>query len=115
MDPKVVLKNNIKEWIKYDSEIKNLQKLIKERRDKKKILTENLISVMKDHEIDCFDVNDGKILFTKNKVKAPLNKNNIIIALSKYFDNDDSVNINDIGKFIIENREITIKENIKKK
>ncbi len=33
----------IKNWVSYDSEIKNLQKSIKEIREKKKELTKNLI------------------------------------------------------------------------
>ena len=115
MDSKELLKQNIKEWMKYDSEIKNYQKLIKERREKKKLLTQNLIDVMKEHQIDCFDVNDGKIIYTKSKVKAPLNKNSIIMALEKYFQDDTEINIHEVGQFIIENREIVIKENIKKK
>ena len=91
MNTKEELIENIKNWVSYDSEIKNLQKSIKEIREKKKELTKNLIDVMKNHEIDCFDINDGKLLYTKNKVKTPLNKNNLMIALEKYFENE-SVN-----------------------
>ena len=82
-------------------EIKNLQKSIKEIREKKKELTKNLIDVMKNHEIDCFDINDGKLLYTKNKVKTPLNKNNLMIALEKYFENE-SVNVEDVTNFILD-------------
>jgi prefoldin subunit 5 len=114
MNTKEELVENIKRWVGYDTEIKNLQKSIKEIRQKKKELTESLIDVMKNHEIDCFDINDGKLLYTKNKVKTPLNKNNLIIALNKYFKNE-SVNVEDVTNFILDNREIKIKENLKKK
>jgi len=114
MNTKEELVENIKRWVGYDTEIKNLQKSIKEIRQKKKELTESLIVVMKNHEIDCFDINDGKLLYTKNKVKTPLNKNNLIIALNKYFKNE-SVNVEDVTNFILDNREIKIKENLKKK
>lgn len=114
MNTKEELVENIKKWVSYDHEIKILQKSMKEIREKKKELTKSLIDVMKNHEIDCFDINDGKLLYTKNKVKTPLNKNNLMIALEKYFENE-SVNVEDVTNFILENREIKIRENLKKK
>lgn len=114
MNTKEELVKNIKKWISYDYEIKNLQKSMKEIREKKKELTKSLIDVMKNHEIDCFDINDCKLLYTKNKVKTPLNKNNLMIALEKYFENE-SVNVEEVTNFILDNREIKIKENLKKK
>ena len=114
MNTKEELVENIKKWLSYDYEIKNLQKSMKEIREKKKELTKSLIDVMKNHEIDCFHINDGKLLYTKNKVKTPLNKNNLMIALEKYFENE-SINVEDVTNFILDNREIKIKENLKKK
>lgn len=114
MNTKEELVENIKRWVGYDQEIKKLQKSMKEIREKKKELTKSLIDVMKNHEIDCFDINDGKLLYTKNKVKTPLNKNNLMIALEKYFEKE-SVNVEEVTNFILDNREIKIKENLKKK
>jgi seryl-tRNA synthetase len=114
MITKEELVENVKKWVSYDSEMKNLQKAMKELREKKKNLTKNLIDVMKNHEIDCFDINDGKLLYTKNKIKTPLNKNNLMIALEKYFENQ-KINVEDVTNFILDNREIKIKENLKKK
>lgn len=114
MNTKEELVENIKKWVSYDYEIKNLQKSMKEIREKKKELTKSLIDVMKNHEIDCFDINDSKLLYTKNKVKTPLNKNNLMIALEKYFENE-GVNVEDVTNFILDNREIKIKENLRKK
>jgi hypothetical protein len=114
MNTKEELVENIKKWVSYDYEIKNLQKSMKEIREKKKELTKSLIDVMKNHEIDCFDINDGKLFYTKNKVKTPLNKNNLMNALEKYFENE-SINVEDVTNFILDNREIKIKENLKKK
>ena len=60
----------IKEWIQIESEIKLLQKEIKARRARKKELSETLVATMKDNEIDCFDINDGKLVYSKNKVTS---------------------------------------------
>jgi hypothetical protein len=68
METKEQLVNNIKEWIKMDAEISELKAQIKDRTNKKKTLTENLVSVMKTNKIDCFDINGGSLVYKKNKV-----------------------------------------------
>ena len=115
MTTKDVLVNKIKEWISHDDEIKNLQKQIKEHRTEKKALTGSLVDIMKTNEIDCFDINDGKLIFCKNKVKTPLNKKILLASLEKYFENTPEINAEDVGEFILESREIQIKENIRRK
>ena len=57
METKEQLITNIKEWIKYDTEISQLKAEIKDRTNKKKGLTVNLVSIMKSNTIDCFDIN----------------------------------------------------------
>ena len=59
METKEHLVNNIKEWIKLDNEISDLKAQVKEKTNKKKGLTENLVTVMKTNKIDCFDINGG--------------------------------------------------------
>ena len=115
MTTKDELVKKIKEWIHNDDSITNLQKSIKEYRANKKRLTNDLIEIMKNNEIDCFDVNSGKIIFYKNKVKTPLNKKSLLTSLEKYFDNDPNIDSEKVGNFILENREIKIKENLRRK
>jgi hypothetical protein len=115
MSNKEDLINSIKEWIHHDNAIKNLQKKIKEHRTEKKIQTNLLVDIMKSNEIDCFDINDGKLMFCKNKVKTPLNKKTLLITLEKYFENNPTINATDVSDFILENREIKILENIRRK
>ena len=52
MTEKTELINNIKSWIGLDNEIKILQKEIKNRREQKKLLTNELVGVMKNNDID---------------------------------------------------------------
>ena len=65
------LVSNIKQWITLDEEIKNLERQIKEKRNEKKENTETLVRIMRDNEIDCFDLdsNGGKLIYTKQKIK----------------------------------------------
>ena len=115
MKTKEVLVNKIKEWISHDDEIKNLQKQIKEHRSEKKELTSNLLDIMKTNEIDCFDINNGKIVFCKNKVKAPINGKTLLASLEAYFKNVPDIDPNNISQFILENRQTKITENIRRK
>ena len=56
----------IKDWIKIDNDLKEIQKVVREKREEKKMLTNELCEIMKNNEIDCFDMNDGKIMYTKS-------------------------------------------------
>lgn len=108
------LKEKIKDWLKLDNEIKILQKEIKERREAKKNYTKDIVDVMKDNKIECFDVKDGKLMYTKSKIKAPLSKKHLLSSLMLYFKNDPNL-VKEVGEFILNTREEKIKENIRKK
>ena len=57
--------NNVKNWIMLDNEIKDLQRIIREKRKEKKKYTENLVITMRENNIDCFDIQNGKLIYTK--------------------------------------------------
>lgn len=108
------LVNNIKEWIKIDNEVAQLKADIKERTNKKKQLTENLVTVMKTNSIDCFDINGGALVYKKNKVKKALSGKTLLTALQNYYKTDPKI-AEDIAKHVMDSREEQIKETIKRK
>lgn len=110
---KADLINIIKEWKQLDEELKLVQKQMKNKREKKKKLTEQLVKIMRTNEIDCFDINNGKLLYTQNKIKEPINKTYLLNVISKYFENDDSIEIDSVADFILDNRSIKYKEGIR--
>jgi len=114
VNAKEQLINNIKEWIKIDNEIAQLKIEIKERTNKKKTLTENLVTVMKTNSIDCFDITGGALVYKKNKVKKPINGKTLLLALQNYYKNDAKV-AEEITKHIMDSREEQVKETIKRK
>jgi hypothetical protein len=114
METKEQLVNNIKEWIKIDNEIAQFKQDIKERTNKKKLLTENLVTVMKTNKIDCFDINGGSLVYKTNKVKKPINGKSLLLALQNYYKTDPNV-ADEIVKHVMDNREEQIKETIKRK
>ena len=114
METKEQLVNNIKEWIKIDNEIVQFKQDIKERTNKKKLLTENLVTVMKTNKIDCFDINGGSLIYKTNKVKKPINGKSLLLALQNYYKTDPTI-ADEIVKHVMDNREEQIKETIKRK
>ena len=114
METKEQLVNIIKEWIKIDAEIAELKSQIKERNNKKKTLTENLVTVMKTNKIDCFDINGGALIYKTNKVKKPINGKTLLTALQNYYKSDPKI-AEDITKHVMDSREEQIKETIKRK
>jgi hypothetical protein len=114
METKEELVTNIKEWIKIDTEILQLQNEIKSRKNKKKQLSESLMEVMKKNEIDCFDINGGSLVYKKNTIKKPINSKTLISTLKTYFEKTPA-KAEELTKFILDNREEQVKETIKRK
>jgi hypothetical protein len=114
METKEQLVNNIKEWIKIDNEISQLKNEIKDKNNKKKMLTTNLVDVMKSNKIDCFDINGGALVYKTNKVKKPINGKTLLIALQNFYKSDTKI-AEEITKHVMDSREEKIKETIKRK
>lgn len=114
METKEQLVNSIKEWIKMDGEINQLKNEIKERNNKKKLLTQELVNVMKTNTIDCFDINGGALVYKTSKVKKPINGKMLLMSLQNYYKDQPQI-AEDLTKHILDNREEQIKETIKRK
>ena len=109
------LVNTIKEWVILDKEMKSLNKELKIRRERKKILTNTLAGTMRENDIDSFDMSSGKIIYSQNKVKTPLSKKHLLECLTKYFQNSPQDERDKLAEFILESREVKVKDNIRLK
>ena len=114
MESKDQLIIHIKEWIKVDNELIKLKNDVKERNTKKKLLTEQLVNVMKENNIDCFNINGGEVLYKKNIVKKPINSKMLLTTLQTYY-KDNLEMAQEITSHILNNREEVMKETIKRK
>tara|TARA_B100001123_G_C14947051_1_gene882153 strand:+ start:43 stop:399 length:357 start_codon:yes stop_codon:yes gene_type:complete len=112
--PNEALLENVKTWLNIDNEIRALQKEIRNRRKLKKDLTEELVGIMKNHDIEQVNIPDGQLIYTKHKIKAPLSKKHLLSSLSNYFSNDPRI-VAELSKYIMETRQIKEKENIRRK
>lgn len=113
MTTKDNLINIIKQWVLIDNEILGYQKKVKELRTNKKDLSSELIEIMKSNEIDCFDLNDGKIIYSKKMNKAPLNKKTLMSILSNYY--NDVNEATTVCDYLLTNREEKVTEGIRRK
>lgn len=114
METKEQLILKIKEWLDEEQEIVKLRKIIKIHNDRKKKMTQELVSVMKENTIDCFDINGGTLLYKQSKSKKGINSKMLLATLQNYFKND-STQAETLTKFILDNREETVRETIKHK
>ena len=114
LETKEELVRTIREWVRIDNEIRALQKEQKKRLNDKKMISHDLMNVMKQNNIDCFDINDGQLIYSRKNIKKPITRNNLISILSQFYegDIDKAASLND---FIMENREETVKETIVRK
>jgi len=96
--------NTIREWVKIDNEIKQLQGEIVSRKKEKAKISNALMDIMKKNEIDCFDIKDGQIMYNKRNVKKPITKKILTDVLAKYY-NGDYNKANELNEYIMENRE----------
>lgn len=117
--PVIILKTkeelifNIREWIKIETEIKTISKSLKEKREKMKELTNNLVNTMKANSIECFDINGGALVYKQKKSKKPISGKFLLTQLEEYFkDNQDLAK--EIHKKVWDNRVIVCKEEIKR-
>jgi hypothetical protein len=115
MASKEILTQNIKGWLQIEKEIQLLQKELKERKLKKKTLTNSLVGVMKTNDIDCFDITDGKIMYTQTRSKSSVNKAHLFTCLQKYFAAHPNMPIDDIVQYILDSRELITKDSIRLK
>ena len=110
---KVYMVQKIKNWLAVESKITELSNQLKELRKMRKDLNVDLLEIMKTNEIDCFDCNSGKIMYTKNNVKKTISKKYLTDILQKYYGSENSNQAENLCNFILENRQIEVKENIK--
>lgn len=101
----------VRQWVKLDNEIRELQRHQKLRRDEKKKLTQELMQIMKTHEVDSFDMNGGQIMYRKRSVKKPITQKYLMDTLSTYFDGDNDKAV-EVGKYVFDHRTVVVNESI---
>ena len=108
------LKEYLRQWVRVENEIGTLSAEIKKRKLIHQKLSASLLSVMRQNEIDCFDLANGRIVYSKTKIKAPLNNEQIKSALTTYY-KDDADKASSLTEFLLSSRVEKTRESIKMK
>jgi hypothetical protein len=105
---------NIREWIKIDNEINKLSAEVKDKKKTMKGLNDSLINIMKSNSIDCFDINGGALIYKQKKTVKAISRKFLLQELQKYYKEQPDL-ANDVAKHLLDNREVTVKDEIKRK
>jgi hypothetical protein len=108
------VKDYLRQWIRVENEISTLSVEIKKRKLIHQQLSASLLEVMRKNDIDCFDVTNGKIVYSKVKHRAPLNNGQLRTALTTYY-KDDAEKANNLTEFLLSSRVEKTRESIKMK
>jgi hypothetical protein len=108
------VKDYLRQWIRIENEITTLSTEIKKRKLIHQQLSISLLDNMRKNAIDCFDITNGKIVYSKVKTRAPLNNGQIRTALTTYY-KDDADKANNLTEFLLSSRIEKTRESIKMK
>jgi hypothetical protein len=108
------LKQNVREWVKLDNEIRALNKEITSRRNEKKIISKSLIDVMRSNKLDIFELKDGQLMYVKKNKKKPITQKQLLTLLSSYY-KEDIAKAEEIHTYLMDNREDVTEEIIQRK
>jgi len=110
---KQVLAQHVKKWIDFDNKIKASQKIQQQLKKEKKVVTDSLVEIMREAEIDSLNVSDGNINYVKRDIKKPITKKYLLDVLSQYYDGDIE-KVSNLNSFIMNNRETITRESIER-
>ena len=104
----------IREFVRVDNEIRVLGRELAARRKLKTEISSRLMSTMREHSIDCFEVQGGKIVYNRRSVKRPLTQKLLNELIRAYFREDEGA-ATEFSAYLRDNRQETVKESITRK
>lgn len=107
------IKPIVREWIRLDNELRELKKAQQIRTKEKKEMSERLIVLMREINMEGFDTKDGQILYTRKNVKKPITQGQLLSILSNYYKGNEDKAV-ELNNYILENREEVVRESIKR-
>lgn len=98
----------VKDWVELDNKILRNREDLKEVVEKKKVLEEDIITYVKNNNIENFSLNisDGHIKFAKRTTNQPLSIKVMRLLLEKFNEERNaSLDVADICQFVSDNLE----------
>ena len=103
----------LKQWVQIDNDLRKLKSEETKRKKQQKEISTLLMEEMKNGGIDEFSLKDGKLTHIKRNIKKPMTKKTLLTTLLTYY-KDDQEKALGLSNFILENREVVIKESLKR-
>ena len=106
--------NQIQHWVSLDNQIKKLNDQIKELRDTRNNLEQNIIQYASSNNLSnsTIQISDGKLKFVNTKQTSPLTLKFVEECLAKCIKSEDQVN--QIMTYIKDSREVKYVPDIKR-
>lgn len=98
-------KDNVKQWLELDNQLKRLAAASKERRKKKNDINLKILEFMGKFNIEDLNTKDGIIRYKKTFVKEPLSQKTIKTKLEELF-KDDQENFEKIVKIFTDREKV---------
>lgn len=106
--------NQIQQWVQLDNQLKQLNEKIRDIREKKTKLTQNITNYAKNNNLEnnTIKITDGKLRFANVRVQEPLSYKYLERTLSEIIKNPQQIEL--IMNHIKKSREIKIVNEIKR-
>jgi seryl-tRNA synthetase len=111
---KKFLIETVKKWVEIDNKLRQVTDVAKKLRKEKKERNEEMIQIMKDHEIDNFDIKDGHIQYKKENKREPLTQKKLLTILLEHPQLNEE-QVHGLNQYVFESRKITEKESVVRK
>ena len=103
----------VQQWLVGEKEIKLLQSQIRDLRKKQKNATNNLVSVMKEHDIDCLDVKDGRLSHKAQITRGAVSKKHLLESISVFFQDAEDPDLSSkLTGHIMNSRKATVQDKL---
>ena len=103
----------VQAWLSGERELKKAQANIRQLRKDQKEASSNLLAVMKNNEIDCLDVNDGRLSHITSKSRSGVSKAHLLASIGSFFDEEDAGEMPErLTGHILDCRKTTIKDKL---
>ena len=113
----VNFKQNVKDWVTLDDDIKTLQEAIKKRKKRITELTPLILDFMKRFNINDLNTQNGQLRYTTSLLAKPVNKNFLLSKLGEFFKDNEKSQV--LTTYIYDNRikeeKVKLKRVIEKK
>ena len=106
--------SQIQQWVQLDNQIKQLNEKIREIRDKRNVLEENIVTYASTNNLSnsTVKISDGRLRFTNTRVPEPLTFKYLEKTLSEVIKNESQINL--IMEHIKQKRSVKIVPEIKR-